>query len=66
MATSKPSDLEPVECACRTVMELARAGTAKSIPLIGQSVDYRLYTCTSCGSGRRYERRDEGWTHVAE
>ena len=66
MATSKPSELEPVECACGEAMELAHSGATESIPLVGETVEYRLYTCRECGSGRRYERRDEGWTRAVE
>lgn len=66
MAAQTPSDLEPVACDCGAEMELAQSGTAKSMPLVGDEVTYRLYSCPDCGAGKRYERGDDGWTRAVE
>ncbi len=66
MAAETAPDLEPVACECGTEMELAQSGTMKSLPLVGDEVVYRLYSCPGCGAGRRYERRDDGWARAFE
>lgn len=60
-------DLDPPECArCETEMEFRYGGSTKSVPVVGDEVEYRQFACPGCGQAARYERSDptEEWSRT--
>ncbi len=62
-AQSEPR-VEPPECTmCGVAMEHRAGGTERSVPLIGEPVEYEQFACPECGQGARFERSadDDEW-----
>ena len=65
MATETDPITEPPTCSgCRIEMEFRGEGTTKTVPIIGQEVEFQQYSCPECGQGVRFERSesDEEWS----
>lgn len=51
-------DLTSVTCEqCGAEMNLRDSGSRKSLPVIGQKLDWRRYVCPECGIETRYLRK---------
>ncbi|RKD93691.1 hypothetical protein ATJ93_3322 [Halopiger aswanensis] len=64
MPTETDPTADPPTCStCGIEMELRNQGTMKTIPVIGQEVEFRQFNCPKCGQGARFERTgsDEEW-----
>ncbi|SEW25736.1 hypothetical protein [Natrinema salifodinae] len=56
---------DPPACSgCGTEMELAAEGTMKTVPVIGDEVEFQQFSCPRCGQGTRFERSgpDDEWS----
>ncbi|WP_229380241.1 hypothetical protein [Haloterrigena salifodinae] len=45
-------------------MKFRGAGSTTTIPIVGQEIEFRQYSCPECGQGTRFEQRgsDEEWS----
>lgn len=51
--------MQPEECEhCGGELKQEQSWTRKSIPLIGSTMEYAEYTCTECGQGARFKRKE--------
>lgn len=63
-AESDPITDPPTCSICDIEMELRAEGTAKTVPIVGDEIEYQQFNCPECGQGTRFERGgpDEDWT----
>ncbi|WP_245853044.1 hypothetical protein [Natrinema ejinorense] len=47
-------------------MEHRAEGATRTVPVIGDEVEYQQFGCPECGQGARFERRDrdETWSRT--
>ncbi|MBZ6495082.1 hypothetical protein [Natrinema longum] len=67
MSPESEPDTDPPTCSrCEIEMERRAEGTARTVPVIGDEVEYRQFGCPECGQGARFERRDpdETWSRT--
>ncbi len=65
MAAENERTTEPPTCSgCGIEMEFRGAGTTRTVPIVGQEIEFRQYSCPECGQGARLERREheEAWS----
>ncbi|QRV17089.1 hypothetical protein JMJ58_09570 [Haloterrigena salifodinae] len=61
---NEPVTEQPIYSRCRTEMKFRGAGSTTTIPIVGQEIEFRQYSCPECGQGTRFEQRgsDEEWS----
>ena len=61
-----PVTSPPTCSTCEIEMEFRGEGTTKTVPIVGQEVEFQQFSCPECGQGARYERGgpDEEWSRA--
>lgn len=65
MAIENDLVTDPPTCStCEIEMEFRGEGSTKTIPIVGQEVEFQQFSCPECGQGARFERRSsqEEWS----